>query len=191
MAILGLIVRRPDTVAGIRVRLSEKFPYAGWSSSVAYPNLESLDRQGFIRLTAQGETRGEDGYEATSKGVAHFRVWLHETSEAAPALHDPTRARLEFCEVGDLPAMLPLLEEEEKICSDRFDRARLRLNKKRRSGHFGPADGSDDAGRLAYALMADDMLLWGHRALRLKRLREEIEGRSLDVEPLEDGEDDG
>jgi DNA-binding PadR family transcriptional regulator len=184
-------VRKPDTVAGIRERLSEKFPYAGWSSSVAYSNLESLDRQGFIRLTAQGETRGEDGYEATSEGVAHFRVWLRESSEAAPALHDPTRARLELCEAEDLPVMLPLLEAEEKTCSDRFDKARLELNKKRRSGHFGPADGSDETGRLIYALMADDMLLWGHRALRLKHLREEIEGRSLDVEPLEDDERDG
>lgn len=191
MAILGLIVRKPDTVAGIRKRLTEKFPHSGWSSSVAYSDLESLDGQGFIRLTVQGEKRGEDGYEATPEGVAHFRMWLRESSEAAPALHDPTRARLELCEAEDLPAMLPLLVVEERICIDRFDAARLRLNKKRRSGHFGPADGSDENGRLVYALMTDDMLLWGHRALRLKRLREEIEGRSPDVEPLEDSEGDG
>ena len=83
MAILGLIVRKPDTVAGIRRRLTEKFPHSGWSSSVAYSDLESLDGQGFICLTVQGEKRGEDGYEATPEGVAHFRVWLRECSEAA------------------------------------------------------------------------------------------------------------
>ncbi len=106
-------------------------------------------------------------------------------------MHDPTRARLELCEAEDLPVMLPLLEAEEKTCSDRFDKARLELNKKRRSGHFGPADGSDETGRLIYALMTDDIMLWGQRALRLKHLREEIEGRNLDVEPLEEDENDG
>lgn len=137
-------------------------------------------------MTARGEKRGEDGYEATSEGEAHFRLWLREASEAAPALHDPTRARLDLCEEEDLPVMLRLLEAEEKICADRFDAARWRLNKARRSGRFGPADGSDGRGRLTYALMADDMLIWGHRAMRLKRLREELEGHSPDVEQLGD-----
>jgi DNA-binding PadR family transcriptional regulator len=186
MAILGLVVRRADTVAGIRERLVERFPHSGWSSSVAYSDLESLEGQGFIRLTEQGEKRGEDGYEATPEGEAHFRVWLRESSEAAPALHDPTRARLELCEENDLPVMLRLLEVEQKICTDRFDAARIRLNKARRSGHFGLPDGSDGKGGIAYALMTDDMLIWGGRAIRLKRLREGLEGRSNDVE-LEDG----
>jgi DNA-binding PadR family transcriptional regulator len=189
MAILGLVVRKPDTVAGIRKRLTERFPHSGWSSSVAYSDLTSLAGQGFVRMTAQGEKRGEDSYEATSGGEEHFRVWLRESSEAAPALHDPTRARLELCEPEDLPMMLRLLEVEEQICSDRFDAARLRLNKARRSGHFGPADGSDARGRMVYALMADDIMIWGNRALRLKRLRGELEGHGPDVEPDDDERD--
>lgn len=186
MAILGLVVRKPDTVAGIRKRLTERFPHSGWSPSVAYSNLTSLAGQGFVRMTARGERRGQDSYEATRDGEAHFRVWLRESSEAAPALHDSIRARLELCEEEDLPVMLQLLEDEEKVCTDRFDAARWHLNKARRNGHFGPADGSDGRGRLVYALMTDDILIWGNRALRLKRLREEIEGHSLDIEQLDD-----
>lgn len=141
-------------------------------------------------MTEQGGKRGEDGYEATPEGEAHFRVWLRESSEAAPALHDPTRARLEFCQEEDLPVMLRLLKAEEKICTDRFDGARWRLNKERRSGHFGPADGSDGRGRLVYALMADDILIWGNRALRLKRLREGLEGHGPDIEQPDDDHGD-
>ena len=94
MAILGLVVREPDTLAGIRRRLTERFPHSAWSSSVAYADLESLAKQGLVRLTEAGEKRGEDGYEATPEGATRFREWLREASEAAPALHDPTRARL-------------------------------------------------------------------------------------------------
>ncbi len=189
MAILGLVVRKPDTVAGIRKRLTEHFPHAGWSSSVAYSDLDSLAGQGFLRMTEQGEKRGEDRYEATPRGGAHFSEWLREASEAAPALHDATRARLELCAEEDLPAMLPMLQAEEQICADRFDAARLRLTQARRFGRLGPPDGSDGRGRLVYALLTDDILIWGNRALRLKRLREELEGRNNDVEQLEDGGD--
>lgn len=192
MALLGLMVRRPDTVAGVRERLAERFPHSGWSSSAAYSNLESLERQGLIRLVQQGEARGEDSYEATPRGKEHFQVWLREGSEAAPALHDATRARLVLGTEEDLPTLLPLLEAEQKVCTERFHAARWRLNKARHFGHLGPANGSEGKGRLAYALMVDDALIWGQRAMRLKRMRDELEGRSSDVEPrdLEDGYQD-
>ena len=89
-----------------------------------------------------------------------------------------------------MPVMLELLEAEEKVCTDRFDAARLGLKKAMRAGRFGPADGSEARGRLVHALMTDDVLIWGQRALRLKRLREGLEGRSPDVEPVGDDDDD-
>ncbi len=195
IAILGLVVRRGDTVAGIRERLTGHFPHAGWSESVVYSDLPSLAKQGFVRLIERGEKRGQDSYESTPAGVAHFGEWLRECSEGAPALHDATRARLELCEDEDLPVMLPLLREEQRICADRFDRLRWRLNRARRFGHLGPPDGSEGRGRLLHALAVDDMMVWGGRALRLKRLIEAIEGHDNDVEydpeELEDGEGDG
>ena len=190
MAILGLVVQRADTVAGIRRRLTEAFPHSGWSSSVAYADLQSLDEQGLLCLTEKGEARGGDRYEATPKGRVRFREWLREGSEAAPALHDPTRARLVLCEEADLPALLPLLRSEQKICAERFDRARWCLNKERRSAHFGPAGDSKEKG-LLLALMADDALIWGNRSLRLKRLLQALEGHDNDIELLEDDERDG
>lgn len=186
MAILGLVVRRPDTVAGIRSRLTESFPHSGWSPSVAYSDLSGLTKQGHVRMVERGEQRGEDRYEATSAGEEHFAAWLREGSEAAPALHDATRARLELCEERDLPTLLPLLRAEQRICDERFGAARERLRKAARFGHFGPADGSEIGGRLRHALLVDDAMIWGNRALRLKRLREALEGRSDDLESLDD-----
>ncbi len=175
--------------------MTESFPHSGWSSSVAYADLKSLDNQGFVRMTEQGEARGEDRYEATSQGAVHFRVWLREGSEAAPALHDPTRARLLLCGKEDLPAMLALLREEQKICTARFHRARWELNRETRFGHLASADGSQERSRLLRALMVDDVQLWGNRALRLKRLRLTLEGHDDDIEldtrDLEDDGDDG
>jgi hypothetical protein len=81
-----------------------------------------------------------------------------------------------LCEEEDLPALLPLLRAEQQICADRFDRARWRLNKESRFGHLGPSDGSEGRGRLLHALMADDALIWGNRALRLKNLLLALEG---------------
>jgi DNA-binding PadR family transcriptional regulator len=186
-----LVVRQPDTVAGIRKRLDAHFPHTGWSESVVYTDLPSLVRKRFVRLIEQGEKRGQDSYEATPGGMAHFGEWLRECSEAAPALHDATRARLELCEEEDLPAMLPLLQEEQQICAERFDAARWRLSRAMRFGHLGPADGSEGRGRLLHALMVDDMSMWGNRALRLKRLLETLEGHDNDVELLDDGGGDG
>jgi hypothetical protein len=192
MAILGLVVRKADTVSGIRGRLVEHFPHAGWSESVVYSDLPGLAKQGLVRLVVEGEKRGDDGYEATLGGAAHFGRWLRERSEAAPALHDATRARLELCEEEDLPEMLPLLREEQRICAGRFDRLRWELQRAKRFGHLGPSDSSDGRGRLLHALMVDDMMMWGNRALRLKRLLEALEGHSNDVEyDAEQLEDDG
>jgi DNA-binding PadR family transcriptional regulator len=182
MAILGLLVRKPDTIAGIRERLTAHFPHTGWSESVVYSDLPGLVKQGFVRQVEEGEKRGQDGYEATAGGAAHFGQWLRERSEAVPALHDATRARLELCGEEDLPEMLPLLREEQRICAARFDRLRWRLNRARRFGHLGPPDGSEARGRLLHALMTDDMMMWGSRALRLKRLIEAFEGHDHDVE---------
>ncbi len=196
MAVLGLVVVKPDTLTGIRNRLTELFPHAGWSSSVAYTNLTGLTKQGLVSLTVQGEARGEDGYESTPKGVARFRWWLREGSEAAPALHDPTRARLLLCEDDDLPVMVEMLRAEQKVCADRFDRARWFVSRAKRRGRPRPEDGSPDRGRLLFALMVDDMTLWGNRAIRLKRLRWTLEGRDedeldLDIRDFEDDKKDG
>jgi DNA-binding PadR family transcriptional regulator len=182
MAILGLLVRNSDTIAGIRERLTAHFPHTGWSESVVYSDLPGLVKQGLVRQVEEGEKRGQDGYEATVGGATHFRQWLRERSEAVPALHDATRARLELCDEEDLPEMLPLLREEQRICAARFDRLRWRLNRARRFGHLGPPDGSEARGRLLHALMTDDMMMWGSRALRLKRLIEAFEGHDHDVE---------
>lgn len=189
IAILGLVVRKADTVTGVRQRLTEAFPHCGWSPSVAYADLESLEEQGFLCLAEKGETRGQDRYEATQKGRERFREWLRSGSGAGPALHDSTRARLILCEEEDLPVLLPLLRAEQEICSERFDLARWRLNKERRSARFGPGDSK--ARTLTLALMEYDAVMWGNQALRLKRLQQTLEGHDNDVELRQDGKRDG
>jgi hypothetical protein len=54
IAILGLIVRRPDTLAGLRVRVAQGFPGVERGRSTAYNTLKSLRDQRLVHVAGIG-----------------------------------------------------------------------------------------------------------------------------------------
>jgi hypothetical protein len=175
MAILGLVIQEADTAAGVGARLVDRFPRARWSRSVAHNDLPSLARQGLVRMVQPGAKPSLDRYEATQEGIEQFQGWLRASSMGPPMLRDALSAKLAFSEERDLPGLLEAIREEERICVAEFEAAQMRLGAARRLGQFGPANGSDWAGRVQSAIMTDEAMMWGQRAKRLQCLRQELE----------------
>jgi DNA-binding PadR family transcriptional regulator len=182
MAILGLVVKQTDTVNSLGARLVARFPHAQWSRSVAHNSLPSLEKQGLVRMVDRGAERALDRYEATDEGIEEFRDWLRTSSAAPLALRDAVHAKLEFAEEEDVPDLILAIREEEEACAREFAAASSRLNVEWQLKRLGPPGeserGSSDAevgGRVRRALMTDEAMLWGMRAMRLRRLRRELE----------------
>lgn len=192
MAILGLVVQKTDTINGLGVRLIERFPHAQWSRSVAHNSLPSLEKQGLVRMVDRGAERALDRYEATDEGIGEFREWLRTSSAAPLALRDAVHAKLEFAEERDVPDLILAIREEEEACAREFAAASSRLNVQWQLRRLGPPGGTehragvDLGGRVRHALMTDEAMLWGMRARRLRRLRQELE----DTVEEPDGEDE-
>jgi DNA-binding PadR family transcriptional regulator len=171
MAILGLVVQQPDTVAGIGLRLPERFPRASFARSAAHNNLPSLARQGLVRVAKHGAEPSLDRYEATPAGIDHFQAWLRASSAAPPALREALHAKLEFSEQDDLEGLIRAIQEEEQACVAEYGAAHARLL----AARSVPAEKADWRVRVSGALRADEAMLWGMRARRLQRLREHLE----------------
>jgi DNA-binding PadR family transcriptional regulator len=195
MAILGLVVQRADTVNSLGARLVERFPHAQWSRSVAHNSLPNLEKQGLVRMVEQGVERALDRYEATDEGIEEFRDWLRTSSAAPLALRDAVHAKLELADEEDVPDLILAIREEEEACAREFAAASSRLNVEWQLKRLGspsnghPRNGTDLGGRVRRALMTDEAMLWGMRARRLRRLRQELEDSVDDGE--EPGGDDG
>jgi DNA-binding PadR family transcriptional regulator len=176
MAILGLVIQRPDTVNGVKVRLAERFPTTRWSPSVPYEAMGSLAERGYVRMAAGGAARSLDLYEATPKGVAWFRKWFDDRLEEPPALRDALRGKLEYvADENDLQVVMEAIREQEEACFEVSHVADARLDRARRRGELGSAKSRDWRSRLLYGVMTYDVNLWSDRGLLLKRLREALE----------------
>jgi len=183
MAILGLVVQKPDTVNGLGTRLVERFPHGQWSRSVAHNSLPSLEKQGLVRIIGQGAERALDRYEATTDGIEEFRDWLRTSSAAPLALRDAVHAKLELAGEEDVPDLIAAIREEEQACALEFAAASSRLNLAWQLKRLGPPSGTGLRGRVQSALMTDEAVLWGMRTRRLRRLRRELEDPGEDDSP--------
>jgi DNA-binding PadR family transcriptional regulator len=193
MAILGLVVQKTDTINGLGARLVERFPHAQWSRSVAHNSLPSLEKQGLVRMVDRGAERALDRYEATDEGIGEFREWLRASSAAPLALRDAVHAKLEFAEEQDVPDLILAIREEEEACAREFAAASSRLNVQWQLKRLNPpgvagrqSSNTDLGSRVRHALMTDEAMLWGMRARRLRRLRQELEDS---VEEPDDDDD--
>jgi DNA-binding PadR family transcriptional regulator len=177
MAILGLLVQQPDTINGVKLRLTERLPSGGWSRSIAHGSMASLARQDFVRVSREGAERSLDLYEATPEGVERFREWLSEVAVAPPVLRDALHAKLQFiADEDDLLAVVEAIRGQEDACFDAAEAARRRMNKARRLGRLGPVKGADMESRLLSAMMIEEVAMWGDMGRRLKRFRKDLEG---------------
>jgi DNA-binding MarR family transcriptional regulator len=178
MAMLGLLVQQPDTIASLAGRLAERFPNECWSRSSVHKNMPGLVSRGLVAPTEGSRDHVAETYEVTPEGFALFREWLRHSSEELPALRDAVRARLELAEEQDLPMLLEAIREETAICIEQYERLRGRYVAECRLGRLG-ADGEQDfRTRVRGALLVDEIILWGSRIKRLQRLRRELEGQA-------------
>jgi DNA-binding PadR family transcriptional regulator len=190
MAILGLVIQQPDTVASVGVRLEERFPRAQFARSAAHNTLPSLAKRGLVTMVQAGPEPSLDRYAATNEGVELFREWLHESSAGPPALRDAVHAKLELAKEEDLLALIQAIREEERACAEECAPPHARLIAQQRLYRLQPSGGSNWNEKVRSALMVDEALLWGMRARRLQRLRMELEDPGEELEsPLADGED--
>jgi DNA-binding PadR family transcriptional regulator len=172
MAVLGLVVQQPDTIAGVAYRLSEVFPRARWSAGAAHSSMPSLAEQGLLEVVQEGSVPTLDRYQATSAGISEFRRWLIQSSSLPPALRDALQARLEFVGLEELSALLETVREDERACTREYAAAHKRwrdfTHQKLRPGE----DGAEQALRreLKLVQLADEVDLWGVQARRLQKL---------------------
>lgn len=181
IAMLGLLVQQPDTIASLAGRLAERFPNECWSRSSVHKNMPGLVSRGLVRPTRTGAGTIEL-YEVTEEGFEQFRDWLRHSSEELPALRDAVRARLELAEQDDLPMLLQAIEEETAICIEQYETLRGRYVTECRLGRLGSGSERDFRTRVRGALLVDEIILWGSRVKRLQRLRRELEGPEDEVE---------
>jgi DNA-binding PadR family transcriptional regulator len=181
MAILGLLVRQPDTASGLRQRLAREYPHGRWSRSIAYGDVRNLARQGLIRRVLEGEKDSEDLYEALPSGIAALKRWLREAAKAPPPLRDVMHLWLEHSTEAELPELLRVLGNLEDIARAEYGEASNRLGTERALGRLGPPDGSDWRGRMRDAVLSEVVLMCGHRIVRLRKLREKLENTSREL----------
>ncbi len=134
MMILGLVVQRSDTVAGIARRLNDQFASARFSKTTAYVRLPALAEQGYLRVVEEGppDEPTLNRYEATRRGIAHFRKWLRNT-ELPPIIRDALQCKLEFLQREDLQDLVRLVNEEEVAYTAAYAIARARVLREQRS----------------------------------------------------------
>jgi hypothetical protein len=183
MMVLGLVIQRRDTVAGVARRLVDQFASARFPKASAYNNLPSLADKGLVRLIEKGPSDEStlDRYEATPEGIAHFRKWLRST-ELPPIVRDATQCKLEFLEREDLAVLIRLVREEEEAYTVACDIARARVLREQRSRRAQNEPRGWRA-RLRGIQNKDEAALWCLMSERLDRLANELEMLLNDISP--------
>jgi DNA-binding PadR family transcriptional regulator len=191
MAILGLLIERPDTASRLRTRLAREYPHGRWSRSIAYNDVPTLARHGLIKQVQTGDKRSEDIYEVTPEGRAAFKEWLGDAAKAPPSVREAMLLWLEHSDESELPQILQIISEVEEGARAEFEAAQTRLNTERVLGNLGPSDGSDWRGRMRDAVLSELVLMCGERARRLKRLRQKLLDQGRELHPPAPADGDG
>ncbi len=179
MAVLGLVVQRSDTIAGVAFRLSETFPRAYWSPGAAHSNMRNLAKQGLLRVVSRGPEPTLDLYEATAEGIAEFDKWMVRLILLPPALRDGLQARLEFIELGKPAALLEMVREAQRRCRLEYAEAHKRWKAFTNLSPGRERETFDSEQMLSQGLkgiqLMDEVMLWGAEAKRLTSLCDQLE----------------
>jgi DNA-binding PadR family transcriptional regulator len=184
--VLGLVIEQPDHGFGLERRLERRFTAARFAYSTAYSALKRLQKNGLVRIVEADPTGPEEvTYEATQKGVEHFRNWVR-TPTSGPVAREELHAKIALCEPRDLPRLLDVVHSEELACIAELDRIRERMVTER-AGAAGRSLADERWSELMNrGVVHGEVAFWGGRitqlgALRnyLEELREEAERRAL------------
>lgn len=186
MAVLGLFVERPDTGAGVAVRLEERFPRAAWSRNAVHNTLPGLVKEALLRVVEwhPSDKASLHRYEATADGVAELRAWIRRSVATPLVLRDELQAKLEFSTAEDLHAMLDELRALQTEYASEFAKARNRNEQATRLKHRRETRGEPPGWDLRVRVIqtADEAIVWGQRKKRIEDLCEHIEDELEEVE---------
>jgi hypothetical protein len=192
MAILALLVRQPDTVTGVGLRLDEEHPSARWPRNIAHSSVPSLAEKGYVRMARSGPERSRDLYEVTPQGVEHFRKWLRKSSATVPMLRDALCAKLRYVETEDeLRAVIREFDEQAKLCNGEAEAALARYTTARLQGRLQPRDKHDWKALVRRELMAGEVRQLYGKGKELQRMREGLENPHGESDALDIGAGDG
>jgi DNA-binding PadR family transcriptional regulator len=182
-AVLGLLIERPANSYQLERRLASRFGSAHFAHGTAYHAVRRLSSQGLIRTVGpepaplqavehRGPLRATD-YEATPRGVEHFRSWLR-ASPSTPPVREELLAKIAFCGPSDLPRMIEIVRDAELACAAQLKEVNERMRTARRLA-------GDDPWRRLMSLIvtAGDVAWWDSRIKWLQELRRYLqeEGR--------------
>jgi DNA-binding PadR family transcriptional regulator len=191
IAVLGLLIEQPDTIAGVALRLEEAHPDARWARSIVYNSVSTHLEKSFVRVVRAHPRRSLDRYEVTPDGIEHFRESLRESS-TLPAMRDELRAKLRYVETEEeFQAAIGDIRQQEEACVRAGAAAVKRYRTARRLGHLQPVDEQDRRTIVRRALMIDEVKLWSERAEALQRLRQHLQDPRGENDTLETGAGDG
>jgi DNA-binding PadR family transcriptional regulator len=194
-AVLGLVIERPARGSDLERRLKERFGWARYSYSTAYSALRRLEKDGLVRaVEADPSDSGALAYEATAKGVDHFREWVRAPT-STPIPREELHARIALCEPRDLPRLIDVVHSQELACIDELDRIRKRMLAGQAGAALRPLAEQDWSPLMDRGVVHGEVAFWGGRitqlaALRnyLEELRGEAERRALAEHRQEDTE---
>jgi DNA-binding PadR family transcriptional regulator len=174
-AVLGLVIERPGNSYELERRLERRFGSAGFAHGTGYHAVRRLSSQGLIRpVGADSPHRGgpesagslpATAYEATPRGVDHFRRWLR-ASVSMPPVREELLAKIALCGPSDLPRMVEIVRDAELACAAQLQEVNERMRTERRLA-------GDDAWRRLMSLIvtAGDVAWWDARIKWLQELR--------------------
>jgi hypothetical protein len=192
MAVLGLLIQQPDTIAGVSLRLDAQHPNARWSKSIVHNSVSSNVEKEYLCLAHAGAERSLDRYEATPEGREHFRSALRRSSATLPAMRDALRAKLKYVDGPDeLSSAIEDIREQEELCALEREAAVARYRDARRLGRLNLSDERDWRTTVDRALLIDEVNIWHERSKGLRRLREHLEDPHGERDTLAPGTSDG
>lgn len=131
-AVLGLLVQRRGYGYDLVQRFEEQIG-PGWqlNAGAIYVALDKLEQDGLVRPIATEDAiaptrrrtvRGAPRvvYEPTERGLERFDEWMQEPSALAP-LREALHLKLALSRKHDLPRLLELVAEQERICQRRLE----------------------------------------------------------------------
>ncbi|HEY7960934.1 MAG TPA: hypothetical protein VID29_03340 [Solirubrobacteraceae bacterium] len=168
MAILGLLIERPDTAGGLERRLAERFAADGFVHSTGHSALRRLAATGYVRTGVEGRPEGrvrragavgperaghdqakrdraQERFVVTPEGVTAFQRWLG-TASATPLIREDLRGKIAFLAPSDLPRMIDILRAEEDMCAAEYESVHARMGEIELGVEGAPA-GSFDLAR--------------------------------------------
>jgi DNA-binding PadR family transcriptional regulator len=194
-AVLGLVIEQPDRGFGLERRLDQRFPAARFAYSTAYSALRRLQKDGLVRAVKTGgnvrgagaggaEARGageEVTFEATPKGVEHFRNWIREPT-SAPIPREELHAKISLCDPRDLPRLIDTLHTEELACIAELDRIRERMVAERRDAARSSLAEEGWSELMDRGVVHGEAAFWGGRITQLAHLRNYLESLRAEAE---------